>query len=97
MEFLAGNERIHQLTTLKPNELRICLKDVGDVETDAGYSHFYLDGADQSYKLHIDSYFGNAGTYDNLCSLLIRTYFIERKTLLGYRIYSNKILHSKVE
>ena len=41
-EFYLGSERISQLTNLKPNELQICMTDVGDVMPTAGYSHFYL-------------------------------------------------------
>lgn len=42
-------------------EMKICLTDVGDVETVAGYSHFYLDDMMTMFTLHYDSYYGNAG------------------------------------
>lgn len=47
---LPGNDRIAQLSQLKPNELQICMTDVGDVMTVAGYSHFYLGKANTGYR-----------------------------------------------
>ena len=44
------------------------MTDVGDVQTNAGYSHFYLGKMNTDYQLHVDSYWGDGGDYLSLAN-----------------------------
>lgn len=47
-------------------ELKICLVDVGDMQTVAGYSHFRIDNETNGYALKVDTYYGDAGKKFNI-------------------------------
>ena len=59
----SGFERIRMLTQQKMMELQIWLRDIGDIETIAGYAHFSIGNATEGYALRVESYYVDAGIY----------------------------------
>uniref|UniRef100_T1PLN9 Fibrinogen n=1 Tax=Musca domestica TaxID=7370 RepID=T1PLN9_MUSDO len=61
-EFFVGLEKLHELTSGKPHELLIILKDWENDTRYAHYSHFEIAGEDANYALRmLGEYSGNAG------------------------------------
>lgn len=58
-EFWLGNEFIHRLTSLAPQELRIELEDFENDHRYASYGMFSIGSAGESFKISLDSFTGN--------------------------------------
>ncbi|XP_053692355.1 angiopoietin-related protein 7-like [Sabethes cyaneus] len=66
-EFWLGLEKLHELTYVKPHELRIVLEDFDGTIVTAQYDRFIVGGAAENYVLSsLGNYSGNAG--DSLTS-----------------------------
>jgi len=60
-EFWLGNEKIHQLTKRKNMMIRFDLEDFDGNKKYAEYRTFYIDGENDNYRVHVNSYSGTAG------------------------------------
>ncbi|XP_077981222.1 fibroleukin-like [Glandiceps talaboti] len=59
-EFWMGNDKIHQLTTIRRYELRIDMEAFNGDKAYAKYDSFSIEDETNKYKLHIGSYSGTA-------------------------------------
>jgi len=60
-EFWLGNEKIYRLTKRKNMMIRFDLEDFDGNKKYAEYRSFYIDGENDNYRLHVNSYSGTAG------------------------------------
>ncbi|XP_050093826.1 ficolin-3-like [Anopheles aquasalis] len=60
-EFWLGLEKIHQITTARPHEIIIEMKDFSGVHKFARYDAFKLSGENDQYRLTLGKYRGTAG------------------------------------
>lgn len=60
---LTGNEMLHTLTSLKPQELRVDMGRFNGEKAYALYSNFSVGDEASKYKLEVNGYSGNAGLY----------------------------------
>ena len=60
-EFWLGNDKIHRLTKRKNMMIRFDLEDVDGNKVFAEYKVFYVDGENENYRVHVQSYTGTAG------------------------------------
>ena len=60
-EFWLGNDKIHRLTKRKNMMIRFDLEDVDGNKVFAEYKVFYVDGENENYRVHVQSYSGTAG------------------------------------
>ncbi|XP_005099729.1 uncharacterized protein LOC101849539 [Aplysia californica] len=60
-EHYLGNEVVHYITNQKRYSLGVSLEDWEGNHKTATYDHFWLDGEDDAFKLHIYGYSGDAG------------------------------------
>ncbi|XP_035233316.1 techylectin-5A-like [Stegodyphus dumicola] len=60
-DFWFGNENIYAVTNQKLYSVRFDLTDFEEVKAYAVYEKFWIDREDESYLLHIDGYYGDAG------------------------------------
>lgn len=58
-----GNEMLHTLTSLKPQELRVDMERFNGEKAYALYSNFSVGDEASKYKLEVNGYSGNAGLY----------------------------------
>lgn len=60
-EYWIGNEMLHTLTSLKPQELRVDMGRFNGEKAYALYSNFSVGDEASKYKLEVNGYSGNAG------------------------------------
>lgn len=61
--YFSGNDLLHRLTSLKPNELRVDMARFNGEKAYAVYSRFAVGDETSKYKLEMNGYSGNAGNY----------------------------------
>nr|XP_034338055.1 fibrinogen-like protein A [Crassostrea gigas] len=60
-EYWIGNDLLHSLTSLKPQELRVDMERFNGEKAYAVYSRFAVGDETSKYKLEVNGYSGNAG------------------------------------
>ncbi|XP_018615368.1 angiopoietin-2b isoform X1 [Scleropages formosus] len=65
-EYWMGNDFIHLLTTGQDYILQVQLRDVEGNEAYSQYDHFYIDGEENNYRLHVRGFSGTAGRTSSL-------------------------------
>ncbi|XP_065934035.1 microfibril-associated glycoprotein 4 [Magallana gigas] len=60
-EYWIGNDMLHRLTSLKPQELRVDMESFNGEKAHAAYSRFSVGDEASKYKLEVQGYSGNAG------------------------------------
>nr|QVL22521.1 fibrinogen-like protein 1 [Crassostrea gigas] len=60
-EYWIGNDLLHRLTSLKPQELRVNMERFNGEKAYAVYSNFSVGDETSKYKLEVNGYSGNAG------------------------------------
>ncbi|XP_057684758.1 angiopoietin-2b [Corythoichthys intestinalis] len=65
-EHWLGNDIIHKLTRSGEYSLHVQLKDRDGQEAYSHYKHFYIDGEDHNYSLHVEGFSGTAGRTNSM-------------------------------
>ncbi|KAI7798655.1 angiopoietin-2b isoform X1 [Triplophysa rosa] len=65
-EHWLGNDVLHLLTTSKDYSLQVHLKDAEGHQAYSNYGHFYIDGEEKKYSIHVSGFSGTAGRTSSL-------------------------------
>nr|XP_034338041.1 fibroleukin isoform X2 [Crassostrea gigas] len=88
-EYWIGNDMLHRLTSLKPQELRVDMERFNGEKAYAVYSNFSVGDEASKYQLQVTEYSGNAGDsldYNN--NKCLRRVFVEQNFNMIYQYTS---------